>query len=95
MDFFRDEVWLRRATGTAILFGLAAAGSWRWRESITSGGSYDSGTADFADLLFHASLVVAVVAALYVAINLLLTPSPERELPRAAAGPSRSDWDIA
>jgi hypothetical protein len=60
--------------GASLLFGLMGLGARQWREHVGSRGTYASDTYDVANNLMHTSWALAVVAAIYVAVSLLLTP---------------------
>jgi hypothetical protein len=74
MRYFRDEALLRRALGAALLLALLGMWARQWREDATSQGTYVTGSYNAANDLMYAFWTLAVVAALYVAACLLLTP---------------------
>ena len=74
MRFFRDAALLRRALGAAIVFGLAGLWARDWREDLTSSGSYATDTLNAASNLMYTFLGLAIVAMIYVAMCLMLTP---------------------
>jgi len=74
MRYFRDAAYLRRAIGAAILFWLLGLWARGWRDDITSHGSYVTSTYDAANNLMHTLWAFAIVALVYVAACLLLTP---------------------
>lgn len=74
MRFFRDAALLRRALGAAIVFALAGLWAKDWREDIASGGSYATDTLNAASNLMYTFLALAIVAMIYVAVCLMLTP---------------------
>jgi hypothetical protein len=74
MHIFRDDALLRRAIGASLVFGLLGLWARHWREDITSHGSYLTDTYDSANNLTHTSWALAIVALIYVAACLLLTP---------------------
>ena len=74
MRFFRDAALLRRALGAAIVFALAGLWAKDWRDDITSVGSYATDTLNAASNLMTTFLALAIVAMIYVAMCLMLTP---------------------
>lgn len=74
MRLFRDDALLRRAVGASLVLGLLGWWARQWREDLTSGGSYASDTYDSANNLMHTCWALALVAVVYVAACLLLTP---------------------
>lgn len=74
MRFFRDDALLRRATGAALVLGLLGMWARHWREDIVSRGTYATDTYDAANDLVHTFWALAIVAVIYVAACLLLTP---------------------
>lgn len=69
MRYFRDDALLRRAIGAALVLGLLGLWARHWRENASAYDSYDA-----ANNLFHTFWFLAVVALIYVATSLLLTP---------------------
>jgi hypothetical protein len=74
MRIFRDEAWFKRAVGIAVIAGLLAAWARHWRDDISSRGTYTTSTYDVANNWMDALAGVAIVAVVYVALCLLLTP---------------------
>lgn len=74
MRFFRDQVLLRRALGASVAFGLLGLWARHWRETIVSQGTYDTRTYNAANSLMHVCWALALVAVIYVAVCLILTP---------------------
>ena len=74
MRFFRDAALLRRALGAAIVFALAGLWARDWREDMTSRGTYATDTLNAASKLMYTFLALAIVAMIYVALCLMLTP---------------------
>ena len=74
MHLFRDDALLRRAVGASLVFGLLGLWAWHWREDIASRGTYPTGTYDAANSSMHTFWTLAIVAVIYVAACLLLTP---------------------
>lgn len=69
--------------GAAIALALSSVWARSWREDITSDGIYETDTYNAANNLMLLSWGLAIVAIIYVAICLLLTP-------RAATKPASS-----
>ncbi|GAB3778143.1 hypothetical protein [Nocardioides ungokensis] len=74
MRFFRDDALLRRAIGAAVALGLFGLWAGHWREDITAQGTYATDTYNAANHLMHTLWALAIVAVVYVAVSLLLTP---------------------
>ena len=93
MRFFRDHALLRRAIGAALVLGLLGLWARHWREDIISQGTYVTDTYNAANNLLHTFWTLAVVALIYVAVSLLLTPrskNVEAAETSAPKGPLRS-----
>ncbi len=69
MHLFRDDALLRRAIGAALVFGLLGRWAQYWREDSYPGDHYAQ-----ANNLVHTFGTLAIVAVIYVAVCLLLTP---------------------
>ena len=76
MGFFRDVALLKRAMGAVIVLALGGLWAWKWREDLMSDGLYNTDTYLWANDLVRISLGLAIVATIYVAVCLLLTPRP-------------------
>lgn len=87
MHLFRDDALLRRAIGASLVFGLLGLWARHWRED-----SYPADHYDQANNLMHTFWALAIVAVIYVAVCLLLTPrtrtTPAKE-PVAATLPEQ------
>lgn len=74
MHLFRDDALLRRAIGASLVLCLLGLWARQWREDITSGGMYATGTYDAANNWMHTFWALAIVTVVYVAACLLLSP---------------------
>lgn len=86
MRFFSDDRLLRRATGLVILFGLAGLGARHWRDDMIRDGNYSTGNYNLANNLLTVTWWIAIVALLYIATCLIVSPSHRN------AVEDRVDW---
>ncbi|MBB6626132.1 hypothetical protein H5V45_02250 [Nocardioides sp. KIGAM211] len=61
-----------------MIFGLLGLWTRSWREDLTSSGTYSDDSFHTANDLTHNFWAFAVIALLYVAISLLVTPRTPR-----------------
>ena len=69
MHLFRDDALLRRAVGAALVFGLLGL----WARHVRTGADATDAY-DVANNWMHTFWTLAIVAVIYVAACLLLTP---------------------
>lgn len=83
MRIFRDEAWFKRVIGIAMITGLLAAWARNWRDDISAQGTYATSTYDAANNWMHTFALVAILAIVYLAVCLLLTPRDRNATPES------------